>query len=95
MASTILRSGDVITIASGIFEGYDRSGPFLVVREFDLGAFVREVKKSTPVTERWEATDLMLDVPRRLLEQGYIQRLPCRRLYLGTYDDFDVREEHE
>jgi hypothetical protein len=44
MASTILRPGDVITIASGKFEGYDRSGPFLVQREFDLEAFVREEK---------------------------------------------------
>lgn len=95
MASTILRPGDVITIASGKFEGYDRSGPFLVQREFDLGTFVRDSKNSTPITERWEATDLMRDIPRRLLEQGYIQRLPCRRLYLGAYDDFDVREESE
>lgn len=95
MASTILRPGDVITIASGIFEGYDRSGPFLVEREFDLVAFVRQVKNSTPATERWEATDLMLDIPRRLLERGYIQRLPCRRLYLGAYDDFDVRDDSE
>jgi hypothetical protein len=95
MGSTILRPGDVITIASGKFEGYDRAGPFLVQREFDLDVFVREAKTSTPVTERWEATDLMLDIPRQLLEQGYIQRLPCRRLYLGAYDDFDVRDEHE
>lgn len=95
MASTILRSGDVITIASGKFEGYDRSGPFLVQREFDLSTFVRDAKNSTPITERWEATDLMRDIPRRLLEQGYIQRLPCRGLYLGPFDDFDVREESE
>lgn len=95
MASTILRPGDVITIASGKFEGYDRSGPFMVEREFDLGAFVREAKNSTPITERWEATALMLDIPRRLLEQGYIQRFPCRGFYLGAFGDFDVREENE
>lgn len=95
MASTILRTGDVITIASGKFEGYDRAGPFLVEREFDLGAFVRDAKNSTPVTARWEATDLMLDIPRQLLERKYISRLPCRNFYLGAFDDFDVRDEDE
>ena len=44
MSSMFMKAGEVICIASGIYEGYDRTGPFVVTREFDLEAFVDQAK---------------------------------------------------
>lgn len=32
MSSMFMKAGEVICIASGIYEGYDRTGPFVVTR---------------------------------------------------------------
>lgn len=36
----IVKKDEVITIASGIFEGYDRAGPFTATQNIDLEAFI-------------------------------------------------------
>lgn len=41
-----IKKGEVICIASGVFEGYNRVGPFVASREFDLVAFIETVKSS-------------------------------------------------
>lgn len=41
-------------LASGIFEGYDRAGPFVATQDFDLDSFVAEAMK--PLTEKWEVS---------------------------------------
>jgi hypothetical protein len=38
MSSMVMKAGEVICIASGIYEGYDRTGPFVVAQDFDLEA---------------------------------------------------------
>lgn len=38
----IVKKGDVLTLASGVFESYNREGPFIAVHGFDLDAFVSE-----------------------------------------------------
>jgi hypothetical protein len=91
MSGTIVKQGEVISIASGIYESYDRSGPFIATRDFDLDAIVERLKPA--VSEPWEITDLMWSIPKMLLEEGFITMMPCRRLYLGSFGEFDVGEE--
>jgi hypothetical protein len=39
MPSMIMRAGEVVCIASGVYEGYDKTGPYIVVQDFDVEAF--------------------------------------------------------
>lgn len=89
----ILKAGEVISIASGIYEGYDRAGPFIVVRDFDLEAFIDQNKAA--LKEPWEVSGLMYEIPRMLLSQGLISIMPCRKIYLGGLGEFELGEEKE
>ena len=40
MPSMVMKAGEVVCIASGVYEGYDKTGPFVVVHDFDLEAFI-------------------------------------------------------
>ncbi|MDI3272472.1 hypothetical protein [Pseudomonas sp. AL03] len=86
----IVKAGEVICIASGIFEGYARAGPFVATQDFDLDSFVAEVIK--PLTERWEVSSLLSEMPRILFECGLITKLPCRNIHLGAMGEVDIRE---
>ena len=81
MSNMALKSGEVISIASGIFEGYDSEGPFTVVRDFYLEAFVGQAK--AVLTKPWGVSKLMHEIPRMLFAQGLISIMPCRKIYLG------------
>lgn len=89
----IVKAGEVICIASGIFEGYDRAGPFVATQDFDLDSFV--AGKIQPLTELWEVSSLLSDIPRMLFETGFIAKLPCRKIYLGAMGEVDIQEEGE
>ncbi|WP_282348447.1 hypothetical protein [Pseudomonas sp. PS01301] len=89
----IVKTGEVICIASGIYEGYDRSGPFVATREFDLGSFVAEVIPQQ--TKRHDMSALLWDVPRMLLERGLITELPCKKIHLGAMGEIDIRQEQD
>lgn len=93
MSSMLMKMGEVICIASGIYEGYDRTGPFIVARDFNLEAFVDQAKAS--LTEPWEVSGLMYEIPRLLLAQGLISVMPCRKIYLGGLSEFELGEENE
>lgn len=51
---------DVICIASGFFECYDRSGPFVATREFDLDAFVDSAVSADTLLTQVPAVDSTL-----------------------------------
>lgn len=93
MQSMVMKTAEVICIASGIYEGYDRTGPFIVARDFDLEAFVDKAKAT--VEESWGISGLMYEIPRMLLAQGLITKMPCRNIYLGAIGDFELGEEKE
>ncbi|WP_256579157.1 hypothetical protein [Pseudomonas sp. VI4.1] len=52
----IVKAGEVICVASGIFEGYARDGPFIATQDFDLDSFDADAMK--PITELWEVSSL-------------------------------------
>ena len=87
----LFKKGEVVTIASGIFESYSREGPFVATQDFDLGAFV--AKTVSAVTEAWEVTGVLWEVPRMLVEQGLLVELPCRRIHLGSLGEVELTEE--
>lgn len=87
----LLRKGEVVSIASGIFDAYSREGPFVATQDFDLGAFVAETVSA--VTETWEITELLWELPRLLVEQGLLVELPCRRIHLRSLADVELTEE--
>ncbi|WP_315337350.1 MULTISPECIES: hypothetical protein [Pseudomonas] len=89
----ILKAREVICIASGVFEGYDKAGPFMALRDFDLDAFIETITPSAP--EPWEVENLMRSLPGVLLENGFITKVPCRMVYLGAWGEFDIREEKD
>ena len=93
MTRMIMSKGEIITIASGAYETYDRGGPFIVVKDFDLDAFVEGAK--TTISEAWEVTGLMGQIPQLLVEQGLIAPMHCRNVYLGDYAGFDLGEEKQ
>lgn len=43
----IVKAGEVICVASGVFEQYDRAGPFAATQDFDLDVFVEKVMPPT------------------------------------------------
>jgi len=87
----LLKKGEVVSIASGIFESYSCEGPFVATQDFDLGAFV--AKALSAVTEAWEVTGVLCEVTRMLVEQGFLVELPCRRIHLGSLGDVELTEE--
>ena len=87
----LLKKGEVVSIASGIFAAYSRDRPFVATPYFDLGAFVAETVSA--VTETWEITELLWGLPRLLVEQGLLVELPCRRIHLGSLGDVELTEE--
>ncbi|MCT9827092.1 hypothetical protein [Pseudomonas veronii] len=89
----IVKAGEVLCIASGIFENYDRAGPFVATQDFDLDSFIAEAMK--PLTEKWEVSSLFGDIPRVFFENGLITKLPCRKIYLGAMGEVDIREEQD
>lgn len=93
MSSMFMKAGEVICIASGIYERYDRTGPFVVTREFDLEAFVDQAKAA--LSEPGNVSGLMYEIPRMLLAQGFISQMPCRKIYLGGLSEFVLGEEKE
>lgn len=93
MSRMIIQEGEVITIAYGIYESYDRGGPFVALKDFDLDAFVGEAQ--TTISEAWEVTDLMWQIPQLLVEQGLIKQMQCRNIYLGGSDGFDLGVEKQ
>ncbi|MBA1244935.1 hypothetical protein [Pseudomonas japonica] len=88
----LIKKGEVLTIASGIYEGYDRAGPFVATQDFDLAVFVASAKDT--VDEAWENAGLMYQIPRMLFAQGLVVMKPCRRIYLG-WTDLELGEEEE
>lgn len=87
----LLKKGEVFTVASGIFESYSREGPFVATQDFNLDAFV--AKAVSPVTEVWEVTGVLWEVPRMLVEQGLLLELQSRRIHLGSLGDVELTEE--
>lgn len=87
----IVKKGDIITLASGIFESYNREGPFIAIHGFDLGAFVSE--RAHAGMTRLEVDDLLEGIPAMLIERGLLTELPCRRIYLGAMGEIDIKAE--
>lgn len=87
----IVRKGEVITIASGIFEGYDRAGPFVATQDIDVDAIVADAVAR--IEKPWELRGVLSEIPKQLYERGLIEKLSCRRIYLGGLSDVDIREE--
>ena len=85
------KKGEVICIASGIFESYHRFGPFLVEVDFDLNEFIATLEHSQK--ENWEIADLMHEIPRMLVAQGILSTIACRNVHLGAFGELQVKEE--
>jgi len=87
----IVRKGEVITIASGIFEGYERAGPFVATQDIDIDAIVADAVAR--IEKPWELRSVLSEIPKQLYERGLIEKLPCRGIYLGRLSDVDIHEE--
>lgn len=90
MSETIVKKGEIICVASGVYEGYGTAGPYVVVQQFSLDAFIESVTPA--ISEPWEIDELMRSLPQLLLEKGLISELPCRRIYLGAWGEFGIQE---
>jgi len=88
-----IKKDEVVCIASGLFESYDRSGPYAAARDFDLSVFIESIRSSNMTP--WEAGDFMREIPSMLIAQGLLVNVPCRTVYLGAFGEFDVGEERD
>jgi hypothetical protein len=93
MTIKLIEKGEVICIASGVFESYHRFGPFLVEMEFDLHEFVTTVNHSQK--ESLEIVELMREIPRMLLAQGILSAIACRNVHLGAFGELQIKEEKD
>ncbi|VVP71532.1 hypothetical protein [Pseudomonas fluorescens] len=86
----VIWKGEPLSLSYGIFASYHRCGPFKALRDFDLLEAIEVYKSQTS-----EATDeysLLSDFPDYLIAHRYIELTPCRNIYLGEFNGFDVRE---
>ncbi|WP_341961795.1 hypothetical protein [Pseudomonas sp. RC10] len=89
----LIRKGEIISIASGAFEGFETSGPFVAEQDFDFSDFVDEARATLPESaSRLDVQDLMDAIPDQLLKRGLIAKVPCRNLHLGAFGDWDLQE---
>lgn len=93
MAIELIKKGEVICIASGVFESYHRFGPFLVEMGFDLNEFITTVSNSQK--ENWEIAELMHEIPRILFAQGILSTIACRNIHLGDFGEWHIKEEKD
>lgn len=87
------KKGEVICIASGGFESYQKAGPFVVEMDFDLNEFIATLRHSQK--EHWEIAELMHEIPRMLLAQGILSTIPCRNIHLGAFGEWHIKEEND
>lgn len=62
MSAMVLKAGEVIFIASGIYERFDRDIPFTNLRDFALELFVDKTKDA--LEEAWRCLDLCMKSPK-------------------------------
>lgn len=93
MAIKSFKKGEVICIASEVYESYYRAGPYLVEKDFDLSEFIITAKRSQ--AEHWEITTLMREIPCSLLAQGFVSTITCRNVHLGAFGELKIKEEND
>ena len=93
MAIKPFKKGEVICIATGVFESYHRFGPFLVEMDFDLNEFATSINHFQK--ENWEIAELMHEIPRMLLAQGILSTIACRNVHLGSFGELQIKEEED
>jgi hypothetical protein len=93
MAIKLIKKGEVICIASEVYESYYRAGPYLVEKDFDLSEFITTVKSSQ--AEHWEITTLMREIPCLLLAQDFVSTIACRNVHLGAFGEWHIKEEKD
>lgn len=85
MTIKLIEKGEVICIASEVFESYQRAVPFLVEMDFDLNEFITAVKYSQKIklgNRGVNARNL-----RMLLAQGILSTIPNRNTHLGAFGE--------
>ena len=93
MSNIFVKKGEVISISWGFEKSFQRKGPFLAERDFDLNAFVDVALAEVCANEPWRLSTFRSDIPNILLEQGLISLMPYRKLHLGAFGSIDFREE--
>lgn len=89
----LVKKGDVVCIASGYFESYERNGSYVAAQDFDIAAFIETIR--SPNMTPLDAGDLMREIPGLLIAQGLLVKMPCRNIYLGAFGEFDIGEERD
>ena len=62
MSAMVLKAGEVIFIASGIYEGFDRDSPFTIMRNFALELFVDKTRDA--LEEAWRCLGSCMKSPK-------------------------------
>jgi len=91
VARLLILKGEMLCIAHGVFEGYDRQGPFVANEDLDVNALMDAEIGSSADPVDVEAT--MRNIAARLLNRGVISELPCRNVYLGSFGEVGIKEE--
>lgn len=89
----IVKKGEVIILASGIFESYRREGPFVALQDCDLAVLVGE--RAVAGMTRLEVDGMLDEVPEMLIERGVLGKLPCRKIHLGAMGAIDIKVEND
>ncbi|MBI6707254.1 hypothetical protein YA0599_03370 [Pseudomonas syringae] len=80
----VLLEGELVLLSSELYSDYGYSGPFRCTREFDLSEIADELEADPE--HRHGPNSLVL----HLLETGFIEKLHCREVHLGTYGNLNL-----
>lgn len=86
-----IRMGEPLSLSFGIFESYNRDGPFKALQDFDLEKVIEAYRNKTSDAE--DEYSLLSNFQDYLITHQYIAKTPCRNIHLGEFNAFDVREE--
>lgn len=85
----VFHKGETITIVNGQYSDYAFMGVFTVLQEI-----MPEILVSIAQTIQEEGYEQYEMFMNELVRHGYLQAIPTRELYLGSYYNFDFTVSH-
>ena len=86
-----MKQGEMLMLSTEEYSDETHSGPYKVLRDFDIVAVAKLVAETPPEDQsRWRKKNGPDDVIDYLERNGFIEMLPCRRVHLGCYGSIEL-----
>lgn len=85
----MIKTDSLLMLSTEEYSDQCHSGPFKVLKDFDIHA-IAQVVKDTPIVHRWKEKNGPDDVIEYLKKEGFIELLECADIHLGCYGNIEV-----